>query len=318
MFYPFPKEERYYHYSRYLRERFNSRVYKISLDAGFTCPTRDGTIGYGGCLYCNNDSFALQRREPIPPISQQIVEGIETLKKYRKAKKFLAYFQAFTNTYAPVYELEKLYKQASSFPDIVGLCIGTRPDCINDEIFELLQDLNKKSYVSIEFGIESVYDKTLKWIKRGHDFSKTKWAIKKAEEYGLHTSVHLIFGFPTESAEEILDSAEIINNLGIDAIKIHHLHIIKKTQLAKLYKEKPFHVFSESEWIALVCDFLERLYPNISIQRLCGEAKQGTLIAPLWKLSKSEIIQGIQREFEKRGSYQGCKVIETYKGNNAL
>jgi len=305
MSHPFPREERYYHYSRYLRERFNSRVYKISLDAGFTCPTRNGTISYGGCLYCNNNSFALKRKESIQPITQQIAEGVERLKKYRKAKKFLAYFQAFTNTYAPVEELEKLYNQALSFPDIVGLCIGTRPDCVDDEIFELLQDLNRESYVSIEFGIESVYDKTLKWVKRGHDFSKTKWAVNKSKEYGLHTSGHLIFGFPTESSEEILESAEIINNLGIDAIKIHHLHIVKNTQLAKLYKEKPFHVFTESEWIELVCDFLERLSPSISIQRLCSEAKQGTLIAPLWKLSKSEVIQGIQRELERRGSYQG-------------
>ncbi|RKY54927.1 MAG: TIGR01212 family radical SAM protein [Candidatus Neomarinimicrobiota bacterium] len=305
MSHPFPREERYYHYSRYLRERFNSRVYKISLDAGFTCPTRNGTISYGGCLYCNNNSFALKRKESILPITQQIAEGVERLKKYRKAKKFLAYFQAFTNTYAPVEELEKLYNQALSFPDIVGLCIGTRPDCVDDEIFELLQDLNRESYVSIEFGIESVYDKTLKWVKRGHDFSKIKWAVNKSKEYGLHTSGHLIFGFPTESSEEILESAEIINNLGIDAIKIHHLHIVKNTQLAKLYKEKPFHVFTESEWIELVCDFLERLSPSISIQRLCSEAKQGTLIAPLWKLSKSEVIQGIQRELERRGSYQG-------------
>jgi len=306
VFYPFPREERYYHYSRYLREQFNSRVYKISLDAGFTCPTRNGTISYGGCLYCNNDSFAMNRKESIPPITQQIAEGIERLKKYRKAKKFLAYFQAFTNTYAPVDELEKLYNQALSFPDIVGLCIGTRPDCVDDEIFKLLQDLNRESYVSIEFGVESVYDKTLKWIKRGHNFSKTKWAVKKAKEYGLHTSGHLIFGFPTESSEEILESAETINNLGIDAIKIHHLQIVKNTQLAKLYKGKPFHVFYETEWIELVCDFLERLSPGISIQRLCSEAKQGTLVAPVWKMSKSEIIQGIQKEFKQRGRYQGC------------
>lgn len=302
---PFPVEEKYYHYSRYLHDRFHTRVYRISIDAGFTCPTRDGSIGLTGCLYCSNDSFAPKRKETLPSISDQVKNGMEKIQRFHKAKKFLAYFQPYTNTYAPVDELEKYYREALSLPDIIGLCIGTRPDCVNEDVFRLLETLNRDFYTSVEFGIESVYQKTLEWAKRGHDFEKTKWAIREAKAHGLHVSGHLILGFPTETIEEMLHTADIINELELDAIKIHHLHIVRNTPLANIYEEKPFHVFSEDEWINLVCDFLERLRPDISIQRLCGEAKEGTLIAPLWIKTKSEIIEGIQNELERRNSYQG-------------
>ena len=305
MLIPFPNEERYYRYSRYLCEKFGTRVHRVSLDAGFTCPTRDGTIGCGGCLYCNNESFTPGKEVSIPSVSQQLALGIKNLKRFKNVSKFLAYFQAYTNTYAPVERLEKLYREALSFPGILGLCIGTRPDCVDEDIFSLLGTLHKESYVSIEFGIESVYDKTLEWAGRGHNFEKTKWAVQKSRDYGLHISGHYILGFPTETRDEMLNSARIINDLGIDAIKIHHLHVVRTTPLANLYREEPFHVFTATEWISLVCDFLERLDPGIVIQRLCGEAKQGTLIAPVWKMSKSEIVQNIQKELKCRGSYQG-------------
>lgn len=315
---PFPPDERYYHYSRYLRERFQARVYRISVDAGFTCPTRDGTKGTTGCLYCNNDSFAPQRAENLPTISEQIQKGITLMRRFHKAEKFLAYFQPFTNTYAPVEKLEKLYRSALAFPEVVGLCIGTRPDCVSEEILELLAQLNREKYVSIEFGIESIYDKTLEWARRGHDFAQTRKAIAAAKAHGLHVAGHLILGFPTETHDEILATPAILNELGIDALKIHHLHIVKNTLLAKVYAENPFLLFSETEWIVLATDFLERLRPEIAIQRLCGEAKPGTLIAPQWNLSKNEIITGIRNELTRRGTWQGFLVGKNESNDNQI
>lgn len=302
---PFPIEEKYFHYSRYLHDRFQTRVYRVSVDGGFTCPTRDGSKSVGGCLYCSNDSFAPTRIEILPSISDQVKNGMEMIQHFHKAKKFLCYFQPFTNTYAPVDKLEKLYREALAFPDVIGLCIGTRPDCVSEEILQLLENLNRDSYISVEFGIESVYDKTLAWTKRGHTFDVTRRAIQSAKDHGLHVSGHLILGFPTETPEEMLATVDVLNTLDIDALKIHHLHVVKTTPLAKIYAEQPFRVFSENEWITLVCDFLERLRPDISIQRLCGEARTGTLVAPVWNLSKSEIIEGILAELTRRSTHQG-------------
>ena len=305
---PFPLDERYYCYSRYLRERFQTRVYRITLDAGFTCPTRDGTKGTTGCLYCNNDSFAPKRTEELPSLFDQIQKGIAFTRHFHQADKFLAYFQPFTNTYAPIAKLERLYREALAFSEIVGICIGTRPDCVSEEILQLLEHLNHETYISIEFGIESVYDKTLDWAQRGHDFAQTRWAIQAAKAHGLHVAGHLILGFPTETHAEILATPGVLNNLGIDALKIHHLHVVKNTPLAKFYAENPFSLFTEKEWITLVADFLERLHPEIVIQRLCGDAKPGTLIVPQWNLTKNEILAGIRDELAQRGTYQGFLV----------
>jgi len=302
---PFPPNERYYRYSRYLREHFQTRVYRIALDAGFTCPTRDGTKGTTGCLYCNNESFAPKRAEELPSLSDQIQKGIASVRRFHHADKFLAYFQPFTNTYAPVEKLERLYYEALAFPEIVGICIGTRPDCVSEEILQLLERLNHETYVSVEFGIESVYDKTLDWAHRGHDFAQTQRAIQAAKAHSLHVAGHLILGFPTETPDEILAIPSVLNDLGIDALKIHHLHVVKNTPLAEFYAKNPFPLFTENEWIMLVADFLERLSPEIVIQRLCGDAKPGTLVAPRWNLTKNEILAGIRDELARRGTYQG-------------
>ncbi len=305
---PFPIEDRYYRYSTYLRQTFGEKVYRISLDAGFTCPTRDGRLGTGGCLYCNNASFAADRSEKLKPVRDQLVEGIERSIKHRKARKFLAYFQAYTNTYGSVKYLEKLYRSVLDIPDVVGILIGTRPDCINDDILTLLHDISQHIYVSIEYGIESVYDKTLLWARRGHNFDRTRRAIEQTKQFGLHVAGHIIFGFPTETRDEILQSAAILNNLKLDALKIHHLHVVKQTALADLFAQSPFPLFTEQEWIELVCDFLERLRPNIVIQRLVGDAKPGTLIAPKWKMLKVELLRKIREELELRQSFQGYRL----------
>ncbi|MCD6441156.1 MAG: TIGR01212 family radical SAM protein [Candidatus Marinimicrobia bacterium] len=307
---PFPIEDRYYRYSKYLRQTFGGRVYRISLDAGFTCPTRDGRLGTGGCLYCNNASFSADRSRSLKPIKDQLAEGIDRAQKFRKAGKFLAYFQAYTNTYGSVKYLEKLYRSVLDVPNVVGILIGTRPDCINDDIFTLLKDLNQDTYVSVEYGIESVYDKTLGWAQRGHDFETTRRAIEQTYEHGLHVTGHIIFGFPTETRDEILQSAAILNNLELDALKIHHLHVVKQTVLADLFSQSPFPLFTEQEWIELVCDFLERLRPDIVIQRLVGDAKPGTLIAPKWKTGKAVLLSKIQMELASRGAFQGYRFTD--------
>jgi len=304
---PFPIEDRYYRYSKYLRQTFGGRVYRISLDAGFTCPTRDGRLGTGGCLYCNNASFGADRNREIKPIKYQLAEGIERAQKHRKAKKFLAYFQAYTNTYGSVKYLEKLYRSVLDVPAVVGILIGTRPDCINDDILTLLHDISQHTYVSIEYGIESVYDKTLIWARRGHNFDRTRRAIEQTKQFGLHVAGHIIFGFPTETRDEILQSAAILNRLDLDALKIHHLHVVKQTSLANLFSQSPFHLFTDREWVKLVCDFLERLRPDIVIQRLVGDAKPGTLIAPKWTMPKVELLRKIREELASRETFQGYR-----------
>ena len=283
-------------------------MYRISLDAGFTCPTRDGRINTSGCLYCNNSSFASDRSKSLPSIQTQLHKGIATARKRHKTRKFLAYFQAYTNTYAPVKDLEILYRSALDVPDIVGIIIGTRPDCVDEDILALLNDLRQETYLSVEYGIESVYDKTLEWARRGHDFATSRKTIEKTKNIGIHTGGHIIFGFPTETRDEILNSAAILNHLKLDALKIHHLHIVKGSGLASVYKKTPFPLFDAEEWIQLVCDFLELLNPNIVIQRLVGDARAGTLIAPYWDTPKPRILQAIQKELENRNSYQGFRL----------
>lgn len=306
---PFPLSERYYHYSRYLRRHFGEKVYRISLDAGCSCPTRDGKLGTGGCLYCNNSSFVPQRAANLPPVRTQLLEGIENTRKRQKTAKFFAYFQAYTNTYKPITELEQLYRSVLDIPGVVGIIIATRPDCVDADILNLLADIGQNTYVSIEYGIESVYDKTLEWVRRGHTFTVTRRAFEQTKKAGIHTGGHIIFGFPTESRQEILLSAAVLNALQPDALKIHHLHVVKNSGLAELYRQKPFALFTESEWIILISDFLERLAPEIVIQRLVGDAQPGTLIAPQWQMPKIRILQGIQAELTRRGTYQGARVI---------
>jgi radical SAM protein (TIGR01212 family) len=313
---PFPIEKRFYRYSTYLKQTFGERVYRIALDAGFTCPTRDGTLGTDGCLYCNNASFTAESRESLKPVREQLSAGIQRARKYRKANKFLAYFQAYTNTYAPLAQLEKLYRSVLDTPDVVGILIGTRPDCVDNQILSLLSDINQQTYISIEYGIESVYDKTLKWAKRGHDFTTTQKSIAATKDFGIHVGGHIIFGFPTESRMEILESAAILNRLDLDALKIHHLQVVKGSQLAQLYQANPFSLYDKSDWINLACDFLERLDPKIVIQRLVSDARAGTLIAPIWTCSKIDMLENIRRELTRRETYQGFLINQKNPGNN--
>lgn len=301
--FPFPIADRYNRYSRYLKERIGARVSRISVDAGFTCPTRDGKIGYGGCLYCDNASFAPPRSGGLVPVRDQVQQFLQT--RFSTGKRYLVYFQPYTNTYAPVEKLREIYTSVLALPQIVGIIIGTRPDCLNAAVLDLLTEIGRLTYVSVELGIESVYDKYLAWAQRGHDFACAQAAVREVAARNLHVAGHLILGFPGESKEEILASAKILNDLPLQALKIHHLHVVRGSRLAKYYAEQPFRLFSAQEWVETVCGFLERLRPDIVIQRLVGEAQGATLIAPQWQQSKGALLTAIRQELERRNSYQG-------------
>jgi radical SAM protein (TIGR01212 family) len=294
-----------------LQEKFGARVHKVSVHAGFTCPNRDGTVARGGCTYCNIVSFTPESARPKYSVRDQIDSGIAFVKKRFEAKKFIVYFQPYSNTYAPVGHLEMLYRDALDHPEVVGLSIGTRPDCIDDEKLHMLADLSRESFISLEYGIESVYDETLRLINRGHDFACTANAIRRTREFGLPVTGHTILGFPNETEAQMLASAGVINELKPDVLKIHNLHIVKHTELARQYAARPFKVFSFDEWKDLVIRYLERLSPEIVVERLHGEAPRDLLIAPRWNLSKAEIMQSLENEMRWRGTFQGRLIRES-------
>jgi len=302
-------DRRFNAYSNYFRKEFGERVQKLSIDAGFTCPNRDGSKGRGGCTYCNNDAFNPSYCDPKKPVEQQIREGIEFHEwRYRRASKYLAYFQPYSNTYAPLEELKKIYEQALKFPNILGLVIGTRPDCIDDEKLGYFKELSKTHYIIIEYGIESCYNKTLKRINRAHTFEETVEAIQKTNEAGIKTGAHLIFGLPGESRQEILAEAQILSRLPLNNIKFHQLQIIKGTRMAKDYETDPnvFHFFSLEEYIDLVVQFIEKLNPGFIIERFAGEVPPRFQAGPGWGLIRNEqILERIEKELELRDTWQG-------------
>lgn len=301
--------DRYNKFGQYLKEKFGTIVYKVNVDAGFTCPNRDGTLGVTGCIYCNNDSFRPSKCKPELPLKQQIKNGINYLTSRYKARKFLVYFQPYTNTYASVDELFKLYSEALSIPSIVGLAIGTRPDCIDEEKLEMLQEMAKKHFILIEYGLQSIYDKSLQYIKRGHDYNVFVEAVNMTEGRGIYIGAHLIVGFPTETREEMLLMADEVSRLPIKFLKIHQLQVVKKTLLAEQYLKEPFHTFGYEEYLDFLVDFIERLSPEIILQRLFATAPEDILIAPIWGKSRQQIIRDIEERFIKRDAFQGTKCL---------
>ncbi|MDI6800959.1 MAG: TIGR01212 family radical SAM protein [Thermodesulfovibrionales bacterium] len=300
---------RYNAFGAYLRERFGAIVYKVNVDAGFTCPNRDGTLGVTGCIYCNNDSFRPSGCKTNLPISEQIKNGIAYLSGRYRAGKFLVYFQPYTNTYASVEELEKLYREALSKSAVIGLAIGTRPDCVDEEKIELLQTLAKKHFILIEYGMQSIYDKSLKYILRGHDYKTFLDALNMTKDRGIHIGAHIIAGFPTETRQEMLAMADEISALPLEFLKIHQLQIIKDTILAEQYANKPFHTFQHDEYLDFLVDFVERLSPDIVLQRMFATAPDEILIAPKWGKTRQEIIRNIEERFIERDAFQGSKCL---------
>ena len=307
--YSWGHSRRFNAYSNYFRSLYGGRVQKVSIDAGFTCPNRDGTSGSGGCTYCNNDAFNPSYCSPSKSISAQLEEGIVFLKKrYRQPFGYLAYFQAYSNTYAPLEKLRILYEEALAFPGIIGLIIGTRPDCIDRTKLEYIKELAGKFYIAIEYGVESCYDSTLLRINRGHTFGQAVEAIRLTSEMGINTGAHFILGFPGESKEEMMKEADIISDLPIDTVKFHQLQIIRGTRMEKdfLARQEDFDLFSFDEYVDFFVRFLEKLNPAIVVERFTGEAPPGFLLEQRWNRKRSEeIVRHIEKELERRNTWQG-------------
>ncbi|MDI6402646.1 TIGR01212 family radical SAM protein [Balneolaceae bacterium ANBcel3] len=296
----------YFDYYNYLKNAFGDVTYKVSVDGGFTCPNIDGHVTTGGCTYCNNRSFVPKYLDRKTSIRNQVSHGVQSQKERYGAKKFLAYFQAYSNTYAPVEILEERYKEALEHPDVHGLVLGTRADCLDEPVLSLLESISKEYYVAVEVGIESVFDQTLKRINRGHDYQAVKKAFSDLEGRGVHLGAHLILGLPGENHTMWLDTAAEMSALPLDYLKIHHLQVVRGTQLEKEYHNDPFPLFSFEEWIDLACNFIARLRPDIAIARVCGSAPAHLLTAPKWGRKKHpEVISGIMDEMDKRGWKQG-------------
>lgn len=299
-------DKRYNQFSAYLKNKFGAKVYKITIDAGFSCPNRDGTISTGGCIFCDDGGSFSQAHSNKLSIEEQVRVGAQTLHDRFKAEKFMSYFQAYSNTYKPVNELEIIYKSALTHPDIVGLSVGTRPDCVDSDKLNLLSDISKDYYTWIEYGLQSIHDKTLKRINRGHNFDCFLKAYEMSKEKGLNVCVHVIFGL-WETRDEILQTAQKLAQLQVDGVKIHMLCALKDTKLAKLYEDKQIDFMSEDEYVQLVVDFLELLPQMTTIHRLAGNGLKKNLIAPRWLGAKLDCLNKIDRELIRRNSYQSSK-----------
>jgi uncharacterized protein len=307
--YPWGSERRFNSYSSYFRDRWGARVQKVSIDAGFTCPNRDGSKSFGGCTYCRNDAFNPSYCHPSKSITEQIREGIKFHKwRYNEAISYLAYFQAYSNTYAPLETLKKLYEEALSYPDVVGLIIGTRPDCVDTEKLEYLKNLSAKYYVAIEYGIESCYNKTLKRINRGHTFEDVVSALEKTSALGINSGAHFIFGLPGETREEMLAQVDTISELSIKTVKFHQLQIMRGTPMEIEFRNNPgdFELFVWEEYLEFFIRFLERLNPAIVVERFTGEAPPRYLSGEGWgKKRTDQIVNLVEKRLEELNTWQG-------------
>ncbi len=312
---------RYNAYSAYFRELFGSRVQKLSVDGGFSCPNRDGRVGTGGCSFCTNEAFNPSYCRCVATITEQLDEGIAFHRhRYRSAPVYLAYFQAYSNTYAPLEMLRERYDEALRHEDVVGLVVGTRPDCVDDAVLDLLAGYAQNNYVAVEYGIESCYDRTLKAIKRGHDFACTQRAVRATAERGLPVGGHLILGLPGESRGDLLAEMEMINALPLTTVKFHQLQILRGTEMERQYQDEDFRrsllQFTLDEYISLVCDLLERLRPDMVVERLAGEVPpryqacpERSFRRPDGRLLRNEEIPAlVEAELTHRGTRQGSRV----------
>lgn len=302
---PLDVQKRYTDLNTYFRNIFGCRVQKITIDAGFSCPNRDGKIATNGCIYCNARGSGTGAHARGLSVTDQIIQGKQALSKRYKAQKFIAYFQAFSNTYAPLDQLESLYKEALAIDDVVGLSIGTRPDCINEPLLALLEDFGKQHLIWMEYGLQTAHDKTLRLINRGHDFQAFAAAVDATKKRGIKICAHVILGLPNETREQMLATAKTLGDLAIDGVKIHLLYVVKGTKLADLYGQGRYTCLQQKEYVELVCDFLERLPPNMVIQRLTGDPHPEELVAPMWSLKKAETLALINQTLEQRDSWQG-------------
>jgi hypothetical protein len=298
-------------FNNYLKEQFGTRVYRVPLDAGFTCPNRDGTRAFGGCTFCDDRGSGAPTINVQLSVSRQLSEGVERIRRRFRANKFLAYFQAFSNTYAPEGVLRSLYDTALEHPDVVGLCIGTRPDCVPDNILDMLSEYDRRTFVWLELGLQSAFDRTLEAVNRGHSAAEFFDAARRAKQRGLKVATHLIFGLPGETREQMLETVRLVGQSGLDAIKIHQLVVYRGTLMETDYRRGRLALLAEDEYISLVADALELIPPDMVVMRLVAEGTPDELIAPQWSLQKERVMQRIHSELTRRNSQQGFRYAGT-------
>lgn len=303
---PFSEDKAHYNeYGAWIRSKFPFRVQKISINAGLSCPNRDGRIGHGGCIYCDNRTFNPAYCNSQNSISEQLENGKRFFSHKYPDMKYLAYFQAYTNTYESIDKLKQLYEEALCVDNVVGIVIGTRPDCVSEELLDYLEQLNKQTFLIVEYGIESANDNTLKRINRGHDFSCVRSTVERTSAKGIITGGHIILGLPGEDASESLRQAPIISSLPLDILKIHQMQIIRGTKLAQIYEKKPFHIYTVDEYIELIANYIKLLRKDIVLERFVSQSPKELLIAPHWGLKNYEFTNLLINFLKKENIYQG-------------
>ena len=312
LIFPWGHEKRYNDFPTYMRGKFSERIQKVSVDGGFTCPNRDGRKGRGGCTYCNNDTFKPEYCGNEKSVSQQIAEGVEFFSRKYHSMLYLAYFQAYSNTYSSINKLKILYQETLENPKIIKLVISTRPDCVNEDILDYLAELAQKVYVMVEFGIESHLDKSLQTVNRGHTFSDSVRALEQTSMRGIHNCAHLMIGLPGESRSDWLEQARVISKLPVKNLKLHQLQIHKKTVMERQYLKDPgaFNLLTIEEYTELVVDYLELLNPSIIVERFVSQAPPEFVVAPSWGLKNFEFIAKVEKRLTERNTWQGKKFGE--------
>ena len=303
-------KKRYYDLKSFWLNRFGCRVYKLQIDAGCTCPNRDGTLSRGGCIYCDGRGSRLRQVGPLPSVAEQIRRGKEYYKKNRNAGKFIAYFQTFTNTYAPIEKLKELYDEALAEEDVIGLSVGTRPDCVPDGIINLFQDYTRERHIWLELGLQSIHDRTLRLINRGHSSATFLDALHRLSGSNIHICTHIIVGLPGETREDILETARVIATLPIHGIKIHALLALRGTVVGDLYEKGEITMLSRDDYVRTVSDILEILPPEMVIQRLTADGYRDIFLGPKWAVNKMEVLNAIDKELDGRNSYQGINCVK--------
>lgn len=301
---------RYYSYSHFIKEKFGERVQRVTLDIGSTCPNIDGTVARGGCIYCNDRSFSPAKRRNVTGIKPQIDDQISRMRNRYKCEKFFAYFQSGTNTYADITELKALYDEAVSHPSIVGLIVGTRPDCLNEEFADLFEEYAKKMYVGLEVGIQSIHDKSLQLINRGHNAQCFFDALEILDGRGIDVGTHLILGLPGETYEDMIETAKVIGSSKLSSVKIHNLHVSKKTRLEILYERGDVPILEMKEYIDLLVDVIEYISPDKVLHRVMGDVPREDLVAPDWVLNKQLFLRELEKTMLERDSWQGKKLMD--------
>lgn len=301
--------DRFYTLNNHYREKFGEKIYKLSLDGGFSCPNRDGTLGTGGCIFCSEGGSGDFAANHALSIKEQIAEAKKIFSCKRTGNKYIAYFQAFTNTYGPLSYLERIYSEAMDCEDVVGIAIGTRPDCLPDEVMTLLEQLNKQKPIYLELGLQTIHEETARFIRRGYELPVFEDAVRRAHAAGLNVVCHIILGLPGETNEMIFETIAYLNRLPIDGIKLSMLHVLRGTDLAKVYEESPFHTYEKDEYVDLVIDCVERIRKDIVIHRITGDGPKELLIAPLWSLNKRAVLNSIQKRLKERNTWQGRKEL---------